>query len=433
MLIEFSVANYRSIKDKQTLSMVANKGRRNKNVSTPFKTGFKAAEKLLPVAAIYGPNGSGKSNIIKAMDFVKDFVKDSAKDKSRNDKIEIDPFLFVEEKPLPPCEFEIVFIQAGYLFEYGFTASKDLVQAEWLYATPLKNQTKTRQIRQEWFVRKLVDGKLDITVNEELDGEKEVWKKSTRSNALFLSTAISLNAEVLVPIYDWIDQSLKIIPPNTNISRSFTLQQIQESGQKDRILTFMQSLDFSFNDILISEREINEADFADAPAALKEFLLEEIIKKKDTKIIEALSQYTVTSGSKFTLDFEEESEGTQRLFAMAGPLLSVLDHGYVLVIDEMEKSLHPHAMQAIISMFHNPNINKKNAQLIFTTHNTTVMNLLDRDQIWLLEKTRNLETVLTNLAEHQGNAKDIIEKHYLDGRYGALPILDDLERLFVDG
>jgi AAA15 family ATPase/GTPase len=423
MLIEFSVTNFRSIKDKQTLSMVTSKSAATSEGSRcHIETGFRSAPLLTEIAAIYGPNGSGKSNLIQALNFFREFVFGSSSRKQKGDPIDVTPFLFSQLNREQPSEFSISFIHDNYLFEYGFSADHEKVYEEWLHATP---QGGEKQTPQTWLMRNQGDFKIGSMIK----GEKTAWKNVTRDNALFLSTAVQFESENFQKPFDWICHKLEIFIKAETFTPRFTAKAICKYNQKKRIMAFMNCFDVSFSDVMVEEKEIdgNHLKFImniiqDAiKAEVPEELINEIKNEYKIKTI-----HSTEEKQNYTLDFSEESDGTKKLFALAGPVCDVFDNGLTLVVDEIEASLHPHALQGIISLFQNPKINKKNAQLIFTTHNTNIMNQLSRDQIWFMDKVKFGASELVALSEFRGKADEAFEKRYLGGRYGAIPNIGDL-------
>ncbi len=410
MLIEFSVKNFRSIKEQQTFSMVAQSSKQRKNHL--LKTGFRVAPELVGSASIYGPNASGKSNLVKAIEFLKDFVIDSSKNYQEGEEIEITPFTFSKTTPKQPSEFEIVFIHEDYLFQYGFTIDKKRVYKEWLYATPKSGE---KQSPQKWYVRDEHNHTEKSFIKKELKGEKTLWRKSTRDNALFLSTAAQLGSKDFQIPFSWFQKKLYTLPSDTLLANFMTREKLQESKKShEEIIQFMKSLDISFDDIQVENQEIGKKGLKDMPSELKKY----IIYRGGSKLT---SIYRLDSG-EYTLDFNEESEGTKRLLKYAGPLLSILRKGGIWFVDELHRSLHPLALEGVLSMFQQAKYNKNNAQLIFTTHNTTAMRTMDKEQIWLMEKDKKAQSKLIPIADFkERGANEVIEKRYLTGRYGGLP------------
>jgi AAA15 family ATPase/GTPase len=419
MLIEFSVSNFRSVKEKITFSMLAEDSSTKKDESS-FKTNFNMAPDLSTLSVIYGPNASGKSNLLEALIFIRSLVLNSAQKMQDGDHFEtLEQFKLGREEAL--SEFEIVFIHEDFLFQYGFSLDKERIHDEWLYATESRaKKENTKQKSQTWISRS--EGKIGIP--KEKEAIKDLWLASTRSNALILSTAVQLNSEKLKLPFDWFKKQLRVLLVPEKLSPSFSLDCLETD--KDSILKFMRGLDFSFQNLEVREHLVDESflDKNSIPEEIRQKIAEDV-KKSGGKIQELNSIYRV--GKKtYDLDFAEESKGTRRLFAIAGPILDVLKNGYVLVVDELDTSLHPVALRGVIELFKNPKTNPKHAQLIFTTHDTSIMDLFNREQVWLVEKNKDYASELISVSDFEGRSTDIIEKKYMAGRYGALPRIGDL-------
>jgi AAA15 family ATPase/GTPase len=381
-----------------------------------FKTSFNMAPDLSTLSVIYGPNASGKSNLLKALDFVTSFVLNAHKMQDGDHFEDLKQFKLGKEEAL--SEFEVVFIQENFLFQYGFSLDKEKIYDEWLYATELRN---TKQKSQTWISRS--EGKIGIP--QEKETTKNLWLGSTRSNALILSTAVQLNSEKLRIPFDWFKKRLRVVLRPESLSPSFSLNFLEKN--KNTLLKFMQGLDFSFENLELTEYLFDEGVLENSPIPdeLKKKIIEDI-KKNGGKIPELKSVYKLGKKS-YKLGFEEESDGTHSLFGMAGPILHVLENGYVFVVDELDTSLHPLALRGVIELFKNPKTNPNHAQLIFTTHDTSVMDLFNREQVWLVEKNNKYMSTLISVNEFKGSrTTDIIEKKYLAGRYGALPRIGNL-------
>ncbi len=203
MLVEFNVTNYRSVCETQTLNMSASKtGGLEDNC---FVSGIRRIPNLLSSVAMYGPNAAGKSNFIKAISFMKNFVMTSSKDKQEGDSINVEPFKFNYDKRNSFSEFEVAFIKNAVLYQYGFSVTKTRVINEWLVAYPEGRP-------QRWFDRQYDsdNNSEDWYLGSKLFGNRRVWEKATRSNALFLSTAIQLNSDQLKPVFEWFKE-LKVM------------------------------------------------------------------------------------------------------------------------------------------------------------------------------------------------------------------------------
>ncbi len=430
MLVSFSVRNYRSFASRQTILLVAGAGaKRQKRFSFPSENSL--APHLLRSVCLFGPNGAGKSALVRAFEFYRDFVVSSAKDTQEGEKINVSAFKLDKEWRGQPSEFEATFIHGDALYQYGFAVDTDRVWGEWLFSKPNASDTKrTRTLFQREYDAEKGDYAWNISKTN-VRGKKELWKTSTRDNALFLSTAIQLKAEIFKEPFYWIQRYLRIIDSPDRLSSSFTVHQCLEEGWKDKVLNLLQAVDIRIKDIDIDVKDFEPSDLP--TYMLSETVREEFRKKLyGKKILRQIKSYHQgADGKLIPLDFKEESDGTQVVFCIAGPWLDVLKNGYTLVIDELHNSLHPHALRFLINLFHDPKINTKNAQLIFTSHETSVMakGFMHQDQVWLVEKDDAESSKLIPLSDYKVRDVSAFQKAYLDGRYGAVPKLKE----FVDG
>lgn len=421
MLIEFSVANFRSLQERQTLSLVKAKGDELVETNT-FKAVAANKFELLRSAAIYGPNASGKSNFLLALRAMKKIVLESATSQQRGDKLPVTPFRLSKAMIDAPSEFEVIFIVDQVRYQYGFSTTEERIHEEWLLAYP-----KGRP--QRWFGRDWNEEKqaYDWEMGSNLMGEKQLWQKSTRDNALFLSTAVQLNSQQLQPIYDWFNTTLRLANlggwgPGFSAS-------LCEKEEKAQIMDFLRAADLNIEDILIEREPFDIKSLPDdMPDHVKKAFADEL---KGKQLIDIKTIHKSVEGSNVTFDFEEESDGTQKLFSFAGPWIDCLANGYVLFIDELHDNLHPRLVQFLVQLFHSSETNPKNAQLVFTTHETSILNqdVFRRDQIWFCEKNENQATIfypLTDFSPRKG--RENLELSYLSGRYGALPYVRPIRR-----
>lgn len=421
MLIQFSVENFRSIRSEQTLSLVrANSTEMEHNF---FDSPAPATPALLKSAVIYGANAAGKSNMIKALGSMLSIIENSF-NKQPKQAIETESFALHSVSKTEPTIYDISLIvplkdetgtpQATRV-DYGFVVDNKMVYEEWLSVYP-----KSRE--QNWFHRQYNHEITDYEwkMSSHFKGEKESWKKQTRSDQLFLSSAVHLNSEQLQPIYDAFDKNIHIIRTD-RIPNTLSKEICKESEiNKKMLISFMKSAGIEIDDIVFKKPHINLPE--SMPDILKEKILEEIADKHETFFV-----YHDDLGNVQEINLNEESDGTQKLFEFAGLILVVLYQGRVLVIDELNKSLHPDLVRFLVKLF-NSELNKKNAQLIFTTHETSVLrkDLLRRDQIWFCEKESDRSSRFYPLSDFKPHInREDIEEYYLHGRYGAKPILTD--------
>ena len=419
MLIAFSVENFRSIKEEAQLSLVAGTGKElyDTNVTEPpLPKGVKKIP-LLRSAALYGPNAGGKSNLIKALAAMKRIVMTSSQNL---EELPITPFKLSSSTINAPSVFEVIILVDGVKYQYGFSATSTAIHDEWLFAFP-----KGRV--QKWFERTYnAKNEHDYDFGNKLTGDKDIWKRASRPNALFLSTAIQLNSQQLQPIFNWFAHKLRI-------------QGVHEAGvppwwqgdKKDKILTFLKAADFAISDIHLHEKAWSSKSIpSSVPDDWRKIMVDEnrgSIERHFTMSHES------ESGEPVEFDLGDESDGTQKMFSFAGPWLEALSKGHVLFIDELHDNLHPLLVKFLVQLFHSNDTNPNLAQLVFSTHETSILSqdVFRRDQIWFCERTESQDTKLFSLAEFSPRkGVENLERAYLSGRYGALPFLRPITQNF---
>jgi len=422
MIIEFSVENFRSIKTKQTFSLT--KSTSDELFENTFDPNTLSAPPLLQSAVIYGANAAGKSNFIKAVNVMKEIVENSAKNSQRGDELPVTHFKLCNLTIGKPTEFEVIFIAEGIKYQYGFSITSDRVIEEWLFAFP-----KSRP--QRWFIRAFDEAKNQYRwdFSSFFSGKKQTWKESTRENSLFLSTAVMLNSEQLKPIYDWFTKNLNVADID-DWNRSYTTEHCtKENGKKD-VLKFLNSADLDISDLRLEPKKFNNSVLPDdMPSMLKEHLLK---KLEGREFIEVKTVHKTTEGKEVFFELDDESGGTRKIFSYAGPWIDTLKNGKILFIDELHDSLHPHIVKFLINLFHDKKTNPNNAQLIFTTHETSILDqdFFRRDQIWFCKKDRGQATEVYPLSDFSPRkGAENIERSYLAGRYSALPLITSLDLL----
>ncbi|CAK8725828.1 ATPase AAA-type core domain-containing protein [Candidatus Electrothrix aarhusensis] len=420
MLIEFSVKNYHSFWETQTLSMAAGATKDLQEENT-FDASVKGLPRLLRSSVIYGANGAGKSNLIKALAFMQDFVSSSSNQSQAGKSIARKPFLFHPDGATEASEFEVFFLQEGVRYQYGFSVTRERVTQEWLFAYPSSRA-------QRWFERSYnpETGEDKWYFGSKFSGQKKTWQENTRSNALFLSTAVQLNSEQLKPVFAWFQQ-LVVIGHGEQLGTEFTAEGCENEENCARILRLLQGAGIEVDEIQVKEKKIDHLNLpADMPDELRKALQKDLLGKT---VKEVSFQHKVKeTGASCLLPLKEESDGTQKLFSHAAPLLDVLKNGRVLVVDELDNSFHPHLVRFLLSLIHDSASNKQNGQLIFSTHDTSILDakILRRDQIWFMEKDEEQATQLYPLSDFHPRKKEALEKGYLQGRFGALPYIGEV-------
>lgn len=427
MLIEFSVTNFRSVHARQTLSLVASAdvAHLDQNVAPEGDL------RLLKSAVIYGPNAAGKSNILRAVQMLILLVQNSATAFTESQPIPVTPFMFSRAASGQPCEFEINFLaDDGVRYQYGCVASASRVHKEWLVAYPHGRA-------QRWFEREYNPATetqrwwFGPNFNAER-AERKVWQEFTRDNALFLSTAIQLNNAQLRPVFTWLTQKLIVLVPGVEMNPFLSLGLLREEEGQEKVMRFMRAADVGIDRLELREEDIPQGSPAQLPVGAVrmhfEFKLPPGGTASSQKQMRVLAWHKRTdSAEEVPLDMGDESDGTQKLFEFTGGWMRALESGATLFVDELDRSLHPHMTRFLVGLFHSRN-NEKNAQLVFTTHDTTLLDteLIRRDQIWFVEKDQQRSSRLYPLLEYSPRKDEALERGYLKGRYGAIPFIGDL-------
>lgn len=419
MLVEFSVANYRSIKEVQKLSMVAGASASRRHQHS-LESGNSYAPHILRSACLFGPNGAGKTSLIKALTFFRYFVLGSSRSASEGDSINVKPFKADDACLNSPSDFEITFIFEGALYQYGFSADKNTVHEEWMFTRSNTPNSRIRTVFQRALDSDTGDYEWDIS-EDIVKGERETWRKATRSNALFLSTAVQLNSESLLAPYRWIDRYLRVVSSPERLDVEMTAKWAEVPARKLQVLELFRSFDLPIVDFKVEEKDLAISAEVEKMFSLEflETLKKTSIEKKDYSV-ETFHQ----AGDRYiSYDLKDESDGTRVIFCLAGPLLETTNRGYTLIVDELHNSLHPVALRFLVELFHDPEINQSGAQLIFTSHDTAVMSkeFMHRDQIWLVDRTELGGTELVPLSDFKVRETQSFQRAYLGGKYGALP------------
>jgi len=417
MLIEFNVQNFRSIKNEVTLSLVASSDKSLDN--NLIKTDF-LEDNLLRSAVIYGANASGKSNIVLAFNSLMKLVMESHTFQKGN-HINYLPFKLDKQYISKPSKFEIVFIQNGIKYIYGVSFVTEKIIDEYLYYYPKDRKAII-------FERKDTNN-YKFTINKK---EQKFISEKTLDNVLYLSNSTKLKYDKTSEAFDWFKDNLGIVGvANHPQLIDYTVHKLNEDEKmKETILRALIKADLGINDLFASFETIS---IDDIPITLREQLKSLIsnregnLEKMDIKTIHKVLD-EVGNEDYVEFDFEEESEGTKRLFSLIGLWIDSLNNGRVLIVDELDTRLHHLLSVFLIKLFNDPIQNKNNAQLIFTTHDTNLLNqeIFRRDQIWFTEKNHNKgNTDLYSLIEYSPRKDKNIQKGYLAGRYGAIPFISN--------
>jgi AAA15 family ATPase/GTPase len=420
MLIEFSVSNYRSFREKQTLSMVAApRLKKGDNVLKPV-VDEKGFPDLLKVAAIYGPNASGKSNLIKAMSIVKEIA--NREPSSHSIPLPVASFRFDPQLVNQPSRFELNFIYAEQRYEFAVALTQERIIEERLIAFPQGKET----LLYERLHRNSAD---QYTIGKQLEGGKdlhELWQKSTGSQMLFIAQAVANSNEELNQLrkpLKWLQkESLFIIGNMQSWSDGSQSLAKKHPLMAKRVVSFLQDIDVPVTNIRFDPIEVETFESTSIDR-LTPFSLNQVTVRERIKTV--LTHESALGNADF--DFDEESDGTKNLFGFYLPLsMNAESTGIkvfnLLVVDELDSSLHPEIVVNLVAKHLKENTQ---SQLIFTTHDTHLMDakLLRRDQFWLTERDANGATQLRSIHDFKGREGEDLEKRYFQGRYRGLPII----------
>lgn len=427
MLISYSIANFKSFRERQTLSLIAaTKLQRKENTFLADVDGESLM--LLKTAAVYGPNASGKSNLLRALSAVQEIVGRTPTAGAQ--KLPASPFRFDPELANKPSEFCLNFIAERQRFSFTLAATADRIVREELVAFPKGRQTL--------LYNRTYDGSADRYVfgaHFEADQTlREAWQRLTAPQQLFLSQAVANSNEQLKqlrPPLAWLQSNLMVVPARAPIKQlaKFThwlLQQQLSVAQEapeflpNQAVSFIRELDIPITGLRIEpENTLQMTDTS--PAGIQTFITAQIPALANAKT-------WVTHASALgdaVFSFEEESEGTQNLFGfyLLWLMLKAKNSPMkLLTFDEFDTSLHPQIVAKLIKLHNN---SPSPSQLLFSTHDTHLMDakILRRDQLWLTERDANCATRLRSIYDFEGRESEDIEKRYYEGRYRGLPIL----------
>jgi len=416
MLVNFRVENFKSYKNLEEISMEATKLKKLKE-SNAFNINNIS---LLKSAVIYGANASGKSSLLDAMRGMKSIIKNSIFPKKSKHYLP-KAFLLNTETKNRETFFEIEFIIDEIIYRYGFEIFIDaIILKEWLYQKKLQPKARETHL----FTRE----KSEIILGASFKEGKLLIDK-TRKDALFLSVVAQFNGEISNKILNWFNKFTILSNNPNNGFENNSFDKLEDSEFKDKITNFIKGSDVGIHDILKKQISFDELK-KDNPniEKLPSFIIDDM-KKKGLSTIQTIHiQYNMNNEFNqfevFNLGFE--SDGTQKLLALSAPILEALTKGEILVIDELDNSLHTELLKAIVMLFNSKETNPNNAQLIFTTHDTNLLNqkFFRRDQIWFTEKDIYGATDLYSLLEYgKGKTRDDLElaKNYQKGKFGAIP------------
>lgn len=431
MLVDFTVENYRSIKEPVTLSAVAQKQSTRQKSQNSKRHRVKLDHEItpgyhiegwdidiLPVLAIFGANASGKSNVIQALDYLLFMMLEGIQETVRNQQIfkyaKLDPFKLDDISENYPTKFELRTVFNNDIYTYSLVLNQKYVVSEKLDYAISKTKRHRRLFSRQWDD---VNQKFIWKTGDDFSGPHNQLQKSIRENDLFISTLAKLEVDKIKSLVTWLRlkwDGINLGTEQLDISYIAALHDAKFFPFKKllhKALEIVKNFDTGLSDIEIEKKSEEYFDFN----------------------ISAIHEKS--NGQKISWSFDEESLGTQRLFSLAFRIVEALELSGLVLVDELGTNLHPNIIRNIIKIFQNPKTNPKNAQLIFTSHDNTLQrnNLLRRDQIWFTQKRPDQSTELYPLTDFHVRNDLAIDKAYLDGRFGAVPFLPSNEEMILQG
>ncbi|MGR4042511.1 AAA family ATPase [Pseudomonas sp. 910_21] len=428
MLLRFGTANHLSIRDYQELSLTATSLKDPQEGLLRVTPDVEKGISAVPVVALYGANAAGKSTILRALDFYVAAIRNSQTGATARRGTPYDPFLLDDDSRNEPSRYDADFVIDGIRYHYGFELDGEIINREWLFSFPPETQRQTRSVL---FHRQATEEE-PFYFGKNLKGDNKRIAKITRENSLFLSAAAQSAHPQLSEIYDYFDvgflRRFDNIADENSMNKQLSAYFSQDDEQRKRALSFLKAADIGISDIHFKKKPIGEK----TKLLIQEF---EHLFSKHTDIngldfegsLSTVETEIAHAGSNFKsypIKLQDESSGTKALLQLLGPVFTRLQIGGILVVDELNIALHPLVSHELIRLFSNPDTNPGGAQLIFTTHDTSMLTagLLRRDQIWFVEKDRVGCTYLYALSSIKIRPSDNFEKGYIEGRFGAIPM-----------
>ena len=409
MLIRFSFKNFKSFKNENCLDMEATSLKEHEYNIVKTENGD-----YLKIAAIYGANASGKTNVLQAFSYMKKKVLVSDDSRINNNLSEENIFTFMINNAPISLEVEIL-AENNKIYKYGFEVLNNAIISEWLYE---------KRVNKFYEIFDRTNNNIEVKDNK----NKLLGLANVDEKTLFLNVfaKIDKNNEDFNNVYNWfIDANyLDLGDPNFEnaLNNRISLKIIEDKKYKEELLKFIKTFDATIDSINISPNSLEEL-------------------KNTNGVVKVELVHNGEDGNKKALPLVLESNGTMKMFHLFDFLMDTLRNGRVLFVDELDAKLHPLLTRYIINLFHNSEKNIGNGQLIYSTHDTVNLNkeTFRRDEIWFVEKDKNGVSELYSLSDYiiedeNGNAKKVrndatYNKDYLTGRYGAIPVLKDIELL----
>lgn len=409
MLIQYSVENYKSIKEEIILNFTAsNSSEKNEwmvELENPKYNLYKGL-------GLVGPNASGKSNILDSFEFAIRFIKNTISRKEKA-KINVEPFMLDAACEAANTSFEFIYIWEGTKYVYGFSVNSLRVEEEYLLAYySIKPTTVFERTNCEEYEFKGNDSKTQTELSEK-----------TNDNRLYMPVAAEWGYEKLVKAYSWF---ANLFEQYEDISISDVVESIVENTEsKSNLLEALQKADLNIVDIYVKNRKVEKQQLD----LIREFVAKLVPDIETDNLSETRAEIYLVHQSKgteeFAVNLDRDSSGTQMIVNNISELLFLGKKGGMILKDELGKVYHTKLTKYYLDKIKNPNSNPQNVQLLFSTHDTKVMNLLNPDQIYLVDKDEEGATIVKLLDDYTIRKTDNVELGYLKGRYGAVPYMKE--------
>ncbi|MBP3454946.1 MAG: ATP-binding protein [Alistipes sp.] len=422
MLVQFKFNNYKCFKDEVTLNLVASNYFKDEPTNI-YPTEYYSVVNSL---AIYGANASGKTKLFQAFNFMREIVLHSANNK--NNRVwqnDYDPFRFNIDTIEGHSSFEVVFLVDGVQYRYGFEVNKEVIIAEWLF------RKKTKEVKVIYRDDDGVEYNKVYINHKVANNLKEAGM--IRNDALFLSVLSLWNDSLSSIITKWF-YNANVLSASINNYLGYSLRQL-DGPMKKQILAMLNGADLGIDDI-----NPNEVDFESIPDEIKKMMPKEAFEGKIYNGVKTTHKVYDSNGlvagtTDMTME-NDESYGTTKLFALSAPIIDTLRNGKILWVDEIDHGLHYDLLVAIIRLFHSPETNPHNAQLIINTHNSGLLdapNLFRRDQIYITSKNRYGESMLKPITNYGSTIRKSskLGSLYREGKFGGVPYLDDFDNSVI--
>jgi hypothetical protein len=416
MIVQFQLQNFRSFSNSQIFSM-RSQSKSVKNKELPNNEILIGEEKFLKSAVLYGGNASGKSNFLRAFGHFA-FIIQNSMNFVESGILNLNPYVIDPDSEKKPTEFEVIIYLNNSYYRYGFSADLNGIQEEWLYVKKVKQSKVFHRIANS----------IEVGDSYKILKDK-TFQKTIHKNSLILSKGATFNEAICGILYKYIANTFIVLTPQDNLFRNYSISGLNDTMKFNFILNLLQSADTGIESIVLHNHEVDQFSFQiQNNSGRLETTNPEVIKgmlQQDVKTVR-----TRTDGSElFTFFSEMESEGTQKLFHLSGILYDCLKEGRPLIIDELDTKFHPLLSKRIIELFQNESTNPKHSQLIFATHDTSLLSkeIFRRDQIWFVEKDRSGSSHLIPLSDYNIRNDLDIRKNYLEGKFGAIPYLGNFD------